>query len=382
MATKVWSALSGVLVTMLAGPGVVHASGTSASTASPARMQASVVRADIHIRGVILPASSQQLVSYSTRERRNNEYHIHFKSWWARMLMHNAHVSDLFQLDKNAAYKVFYDSHKYYQCTVADCPTLFSLIKRLSRSGEDSKSDSKTYHPQGTEQCPLHPVRHDVVVKATGKHKTISGYPTSEYRATFTAVYADAAQRKDTNSLQIEFWTTPSTGAIGKIQDIHRALVKRYLSEQDVKSDPLARFLPKDVFKALDAFSGDTSSKDYQWHNSVTRKLARIKGYPVRMQLDWYVHADACPAKSNESDDQDHGGGFHNPFGKLKSMVGHVIKKHVEHDIEDHFRPDPNTPVFHWDRTITSAGMEAVSPDVFEVPAGFKREPMPGQEHP
>jgi hypothetical protein len=340
----------------------------AASAAGPVHPTA-VTRAKIEISGHILPASHQQLVSYTRPDRRLNDYHVRMDAWWARMLMrHASHTGDLFRLDHEQAYKVFYDKHEYYQCQVAGCPSLWNLIKRFSAHHEDKDS---TYDPNGTDTCPLTPTRHDIVVKDTGQTRTIDGYLTHHYRATFTAVFADRQQRTDTNTLQIDFWTTPPSGAIRQVWNIDQQALDRYMKEVSPNVSPLARYVPRDIFRALGAFIGDTDAHAHAWHQRVAQQLATIPGFPVDLELNWFVDAKACPQQS-----ADHGAEAavtHNPLGALRGMLGHAVEKRIA----AHFTPAPNTPVFHYSREITQVDIEPVADSVFDVPANFTRKPLP-----
>lgn len=365
---------------------------TTAAWAAPAgqdpspsgeTITASVVRGDIHMGGLLLPDSHQTLVQYTTPDKRINDYHIHFTSALMQWLGGDAHVADLFRLDQGMAYKVLYNKKQYYQCKISGCPTIYTLLQALTRSGHAEKKPHHTYHPEGTEQCPLHRIRRDFTVEKTDQQKTIGQFKTRLYKATYTSIYADDDGNKDSNALEIQFWTTPVTPGIRRIQSQHRKQLERFLSEQHKPASPLARFLPTSIVQSLSAFLGNTSSKGHKWHNQVTKKLARVEGYPVSISLDWFVHANACPAPKKK-DDGDSGFsslfGSGNPLSAVKGMVGHAVEKHIQKHVEGYFRPDPDTPILHWDRTITRIKMKQVSPSVFDVPAGFTKKPMPSLE--
>ena len=134
--------------------------------------------------------------------------------------------------------------------------------------------------------------------------------------------------------------------------------------------------------QSLSAFLGDTNSKSYQWHNQATQKLARIQGYPVSIKLDWFVQAQACPAPEQDDDDSSLSSLFSggNPIGALKGMIGDAVTDEAKQHVEAYFQPDPDTPIVHWDRTISTIQMQQVSADVFELPAGFTQKPMPSLE--
>ncbi|HEX7338543.1 MAG TPA: hypothetical protein VF271_01270 [Rhodanobacteraceae bacterium] len=355
------------------------------NTSGPSHTGAKLVISE-KISGHILPDMTDTFVMYSRADRRANVViKAHVDGWLGRFANHYnvgkppLHA-DIFRMDQNDAYKVLFHQKQYWQCQLEGCPTIYKFLESVMKPSDEASQDASTWHPTGTNDCPLTPVSHDYRVQKTAQSKTINGFPAHLYVATFKTVYADSAHRTNTSTLKWTFWTTPITGEIQRIWAIHEALAKRFLKSSGANDNPWARFVSRKVWQPLDAFLGDTDSHAHNWSGDVTSKLAQVEGYPVRIKVAWYVDAHACPAPKpqTESDTQTLAD---NAGGGLRGMLGGLIRKHVEKHVEKaidkHFQPDPDTPVFEYDRNILSAKITSIPDSVFHVPAGFVRKPTP-----
>lgn len=289
--------------------------------------------------------------------------------------------ADIFRFDRDTAYKVMFQRRQYWQCTIDGCPTIFKLLESLGGGSAKTQQHDSTWSPTGTDGCPLAPVSHDYTVQDAGRSQTVNGFPAHLYTATFQTVYQDPQGRQDINTLQWKFWTTPLTGATQQIWAIHQQTADRFMHESGANASPWSRFVSRKIWRSLDVFLGDTSShKSNNWTSSATRKLAEVKGFPVRVQVAWYVDAHACPAPP-PTEQSDAETAAQNVGGGLGGILGGLIRKHVEKavqtDMEKHFQPSSNEPVFEYDRNILSAKIGPIPDSVFNVPAGFVRTSAP-----
>ena len=370
---KLYSALSVTAILGLAGCAAQPAYQPPKVDNTPVHPTA-VIHATTLMQGSILPNFHGTEVAYTRADRRTIDNQSKVDSWWGKMLFGDLHTADIFRLDETKAYKVNFDKQAYWECGVESCPSVLNLIRAASDSSADDRKEDH-YDPNGTAECPLHMTKHGFTVTNTGQAKTLNGYPAHLYRATWNLVYEDTAHRQDVNKLQIDFWITPATGEMKQVWAIHQKATDTYIKEAHLQNNPLAKFLPEDVFRALSAFSGDTDSSKQAWHNDVSRKLARIKGYPLSIDLNWYVQGNACPDDSGQTADA--AGAATDPTGALESMAGKLFGNAVK----SHFEPKADKPVFHYLFQVQSAKVEPVHDSVFEVPKGFVKKPLPKMGH-
>lgn len=343
-----------------------------------ASTETAVITAKAKLSGYILPNFHGTQTAYTQADRRAMDMHIKMDSWWARYLVGDLHDSDIFRLDQKRVYRVYFDKKQYRSCDLAGCPTLLAGLKQQADTkGDSGKSDDQpqTYDPEGTDQCPLNLTRQDFDVRDTGEKKTLNGFAVHHYVAEWTTVFEDKQHAKDVNQIHMDFWTTPEDAQLKKVWAIHQQLTDRYIAESHRKDEPLEHYLPEDIFRAVEAVTGDTRNRG---DNAYERKFATIQGYPIEVGLTWRVKADACqPDKPAKPKKKKHGFSLSNPFGSLKSMAEDAVDKEVNKQIQKRFVPDPNDPVFQYTYQVTGVEVKPVEDSVFNVPAGFKKVEMP-----
>ncbi|CAG9296958.1 hypothetical protein [Celerinatantimonas diazotrophica] len=364
---KFFSALSVTTFLMLAGCATQTAYQPPKVDNTPVHPTA-VIHATSLIQGSILPNFHGTEVAYTRADRRTIDGHSKADSWWGKLLFSNLHTADIFRLDQNKAYKVDFNRRTYWECNVESCPSILNILRAASNQSTDEKTDQ--YVPSGTETCPLHMIQHRFSVVKTSQEETLSGHQARLYRATWNLVSEDSAHHQNVNKLQIDFWTTSPTGEMKKVWEIHQKLTDTYLKEAHLQDNPLARFLPQDIFRALSAFSGDTDSSKQTWHNDVSRKLATIKGYPLKIDLNWYQKNNACQSNNEQTAATSEAS---DPSDKLMSMASKLIGNIVKSET----KPKGEKPIFHYLYQVHSTKVEPVHDSVFQVPDGFVKKPLP-----
>lgn len=379
-----------VMALLMAASGSAAASGQDAGTPAQGTTHVgAILEITEDISGHILPELSDTFTMYTRADigRANVVTKAHVGGWLGHLANRAFDgppplTADIFRLDRNTAYKVMFPRRQYWQCTMDGCPTLYKIIESLADLSTDSPhDDDSSWSPTGTDSCPLTPVSHDYTVQDTGRSATINGFSAHLYTATFKTVYRDPQGRRNQNTLQWKFWTTPPTDTTRRIWAIHQQIADRFMQESHADASPWSRFVSRKIWRPLDVFLGDTSSHNStNWTSSVNRKLAEVKGFPVRVTAAWYVDAQACPPPPPRQE-SDADTLAQNAAGGIGGMLSGLIRKHVEKAvetrIEKHFQPDPNQPVFEYDRNILSATIAPIPDSVFEVPAGFTRTQPP-----
>lgn len=329
-----------------------------------------VIHANSEVQGSLLPDFRGTQVVYTRDDRRTIEGTSTMDSWWGKMLVSDLHNADIFRLDQNRAMMVDFNQREYYECDIAECPSLINLLNAASRPEQAETEQDTTYEPEDSGGCALTLTEHTFTVKDTGQSKTLNGYPAKLYAATWELTQEDSNQRQNHSTLKIDFWTTPPTGEMQEIWAIHKKVTDAYVKQANLENNPLAEFLPEDIFRTLSAFSGDTDSSSQAWNNEVSQKLATVKGYPLSIDLNWYRDAEACPEDKPQAADV---GASSNPLDSLKDVAGSVVGDAVK----EQFTPDASEPVLTYRYHVTSASIDQVHDSVFEVPDGFSQKPLP-----
>jgi len=326
-----------------------------------------VLDAQYTINGYILPDAKGKQKVYTRADRRRIDQTIEYDSWISRRILGNANTGLIGRTDLNLAWHVDNTKKTFYECPLEGCDP--SLWKRLS--GSDEQQEEDTYEPEGSEQCPLTPVKRKLTVTKTGKTRTIHGFNTQQYKAVWDLVSEDSQKRKDTSQLIIDFWVTQPTQTMRDTWAINGQFQENYLARIGANANPLARFFSRNVYSALAAFSGDIS-KDRPWHNEVSRKLATVKGYPISIKMEWFLENNACAdvqaPKTASTDTFD----VKDPVGSVKNALGGFFKKKAKEQVKKRFGLKDGEPVFRYIYDVTNVELAAQKDSIFEKPLGYK----------
>lgn len=317
------------------------------------------------INGYVLPNYHFIQHVYTREDRRAISDVGEYESWVARRFFGDLNDTVIFRIDKNLRWLL--TQHKedktYTECPLSGCG--FNILAQLDKKPDNNSDEQFDYKPDNQAgECKLVPSKNTFTVTETGQKRQIAGYWTKEYKATWLVEYKDDKGRVDRNTLNLVFWNTEPTKAMNEAWEIDGQATKNYLAKIKQSKNPLAEYLPDSIFMALSAFSGDTSKNDQRWQSSITRKLAKAKGYPMSIKTEWYLDRNACTEAAPKKKSTD----WSNPLQALKDKASDFAGKQAE----KMFMPDPKQPIFRYIYDVTGVEIKPVHDSVFEVPAGYK----------
>ncbi len=326
-----------------------------------------VLKASGVVSGMILPDSTFEQLVYTRHDKRRISNKYKYDSWMVRKLLGNVDDTVIFRKDKNLSWVL--SDKEYLECPLSGCG--FNMRALLNTKNEDEvgyeDENEFQYDPADDAGCPLSISKNNFTVTETGETRVISGYETKEYQAIWLTEYKDENNRKDTNTLKIVFWNTTPTTVMEEAWKIQAEATQSYRKGVKKENNPLSLLLSDETFDALSAFSGDTSKESKEWNNSVGQKLATVKGYPISIQIDWYIDQKACPEIQMAKKPEKKGFDWSNPVGSLQDSVGNIASK----KITSMFTPDPSKPIFHYIYEVSNIAIEPVHDSVFEIPEGY-----------
>lgn len=316
------------------------------------------------VNGYVFPDYNFKQVVYTRPDRRTVAMDGKYDSWMARQFLGEVKDTVIFRMDRNLRWMLIQQKNekKYLECELSGCnvKTLLQIDKK-----QDAKNDNKfDYAPDKAGECKLNLTKNTFTVKATGQRRKIAGYWAREYKGVWLIEYKDDRGRVDRNQLNLVFWNTEPTPVMNEAWKINGQATRAYLSSIKQGNNPLAKYLPDNIFMGLSAFSGDTSKKGRAWRSHIARELAIAKGYPLSIKIEWYLDRNACvqakPAKKSLD--------WSNPLQALKDSATQYAGK----EAKKMFMPNPHDPVFRYIYDVTRVAIEPVHDSVFEVPAGYR----------
>jgi hypothetical protein len=322
-----------------------------------------VINAKGSINGYVMPDSTFEQTVYTREDRRSIAMSHTYDSWMAKKFFGSGDDTVIFRMDKSLRWVLFDKTtkKKYLECPLSGCSN--DILSRLDQKQGNNNEDQFDYDPQEDTACPVKQTNNSFEVESTGETRVIAGYDAKEYRAVWLMEYQDDKGRKDKNTLTITFWNTQPTGSMEKAWAVNEAATQAYLKKIKQENNPLSTVLPDSIFSALSAFSGDTSKENKQWNNSVSRKMATAKGYPLSIKTEWRLDRKTCPEAAPKEKSLD----WTNPLQALQDTASDYAGK----QIEKRFMPNPDEPIFRYIYEVTKVDIQPVHDSEFEIPAGF-----------
>ncbi|CAH0533148.1 hypothetical protein VST7929_01009 [Vibrio stylophorae] len=333
------------------------------SVGEPQAMTA-VLNAKLTVTGSSAPnLTGTQLVLTRDNQRRISD-DMRFKNMLLRWA--NAQTSDFIDMKRGRAQLADDIAKTYRNCGIHSCD---DFQFNWAPEPEDEQGDN-AMPEEPVEQCPVRLSKENYVVKKTGQQKEIAGMRTDGYLVEWHTESKDNAGNKDTSILRIHVWTTQPTQTMNEAWKVHQAFTDNYLAKTGDNND-LSRIIGEDGYRALSAFSGDTQHRDSNTYNRYTRELRKIKGYPLQIDMAWYVNQTTCPEQNQPTDNSEQSAPT-DIEGVAVDFLGGLAQ-----DAMGLNETDPNawktTPVFQYIYEVTNVRMMPVADALLEVPADYTK---------
>ena len=246
------------------------------------------------VNGFVFPDFNFEQQVYTRGDRRTIAMSGEYDSWTARQFFGELKDTVIFRMDKNLRWVLLEqkDDKKYLECPLAGCD--FNVLAQFDKNQDNNNEDQFDYAPEQSNECKLVLSRNTFSVKATGQKRQVAGYWAKEYKGTWLVEYKDDKGLVDKNTLNLVIWNTEPTKKMNEVRNINGQATNAYLTKVKQGRNPLAKYIPDNLFMALSAFSGDTSKKNKTWQSRIASELAKAKGYSMSINTVWYLDRKAC----------------------------------------------------------------------------------------
>jgi hypothetical protein len=327
----------------------------------------SVVTAKFTINGLYLPDHQGTQTVYTREDMRSIAQKAEFDSFYMGWADYDN--TTIFRMDNNLLWDLDHDKETYQECPLSGCTDIFAEFMAKTQDASEDEQEYETYEERG---CEVTLDKNDFTVVATHNTREIGGLPSQEYTAKWTTEFKDNNGKVDLNLLQFVFWTTTPTADIKSAWKTHQKATDNYLNTVG-DNNVLVRLLGKDGYKAISAFSGDIEKNDNAKFNSITKKLATIKGYPLSIKMEWFQKSEACSvAKTKRSDSAvDFSQGLGNA---ASNFFGNIIKDEADKTVDNIVAEWQKDARVRYIYEVTSVSEKQINDSQFNVPRGYKIE--------
>jgi hypothetical protein len=338
----------------------------------------------LDVAGLVKAHGSTTELTTSDKQRRDSEFHC---EGFMSLFCGNTHSGEIIRLDRDLSWQLRPDK-KVYTETAFPTPEERALAQQKLQETLDQMKQcqqSQAKHPSqnkgDTSDCDMSPPKFDV--KPSDEHATIAGH---DARKTSVKLSQTCTNRKTGDVCEFvygfDLWLTQD--ALDGL-DERRAFQKNYLSKMGLDPNSQA------VKGVVQQFTAQYATQMKQ----VADKAGDLKGYPLRSTFRLIIGGPNC-SKAKSSDDSGSapsaGGGLSglaaSAGGKLLSGF---LSKHSAAGNSDSSQsaiaansaptlPDGYAQVIAFTTETTAVTSGAISPEQFEIPAGWTLEkPKPNK---
>ena len=320
----------------------------------------SVVNVSYYINGGFAPDISGTQTVYTRSEQRRIDNVAEFDNLLMRWA--NSDTSDIFRMDRNLLWALDNDARTYQECDLSGCVEVPLFPSEVS-----DEEDSEEYESYEDRQCEVSLALNEFKVEATGDQRQLGGLVADEYVVSWQTDMEDRQGRTDTNLLKFVFWTVPPTESMSKAWRVHTEATDNYLDAVGDKN-VLVRLLGRQGFKTISAFTGDIEKTDEQAFGNWTDELARIKGYPISIKMEWFQRNETCPkAKKRHSTDIDVSKGLDGLKDAASGFLGNLVD-----DQKDELLAEwQKKPRIRYVYEVESISEKLVHDSIFQVPEDY-----------
>ncbi len=192
------------------------------------------------------------------------------------------------RLDRKLAWTLEAKNKRYSECPLKGCPASIARKPPEKKSAEDDKARNAA--------CRLKISNTTVKVEPTGQKRSINGFDTEQYDVKWLVTFRDNVSRNSTSALSIDLWTTPATPALKDVTALEKTYARAHDKILGIDTDTdKTVVLPPEVGRMLNShLSQYVSPTDRSNFLAGAKKLDKVKGQPILMNVTWRFTGEAC----------------------------------------------------------------------------------------
>ena len=234
------------------------------------------------------PAFESTTRTYTRVNMQRSESTVTGVGTFARFLGGASADARIERLDRKLAWTLDAKNKRYSECPLKGCPAPIPRKPPEKKSAEDDKARDA--------ECRLKIGNTTFTVEPTGQKRSINGFDTEQYDVKWLVTFRDNVSRNATSALSIDLWTTPVTPALKDATALEKTYARAHdnILGIDTDTDRMV-VLPPEVGRMLNShLSQYVSPTDRSNFLAGAKKLDKVKGQPILMNVTWRFAGEAC----------------------------------------------------------------------------------------
>lgn len=273
--------------------------------------------------------------------------------------------TEISRIDRKLHWSLNTEKQEYTECPLKGC------IKPAKPPAEQKQPAEKPPQKKHETACTMRVERSSFTVKSTGQKKTINGFDTDEYQASWVVMLRDNSARKSTSTLKLNIWTTPMTGAMRDALAMEQSYARAYNGA--VVDTGKREIMPADAARLISAYLANSMKPgDLKAFLNAGREMEKIKGYPISTHLAWDMEGNACAPKETPNETKDKSTGTP---GSAADLLSGLTGMFAQKKADDTMKAAAGEPILSLTFEVKKLGIEQVHDSVFTVPGNYKLVP-------
>jgi hypothetical protein len=233
------------------------------------------------------PAFETTTLSYTRANMQRTESSVKGAGTFTRLQGAADAETRIERLDRKQAWTLDGKSRQYTECPVRGCGMGVSRKPARTSAADEKGRDM---------ECRLKLGNTTITIEPTGRKRSINGFDTEQYDIQWLVTFRDNISRKSTSTVSIDLWATPVTPALKDAI----ALEKTYDRARskffgfDPEPEKLVE-VPPEVSRMISSYlSPNVSPTDRAAFLAGAKKLDKVKGLPILMNVKWSLAGGAC----------------------------------------------------------------------------------------
>jgi hypothetical protein len=234
------------------------------------------------------PAFESTTRTYTRANMQRSESTITGVGTFARFLGGASADARIERLDRKLAWTLDAKNKQYTECPLKGCPASIPRKPPEKKSSEDDKARNA--------ECRLKIGNTTFTVEPTGQKRSINGFDTEQYDVKWLVTFKDNAARNATSALSIDLWMTPVTPALKDAMAMEKTYARAHDKILGIDTDKdRSLLLPIEASRMLNShLSQYVSPVDRSNFLASAKKLDKVKGQPILMNVTWRFSGEAC----------------------------------------------------------------------------------------
>jgi hypothetical protein len=234
------------------------------------------------------PAFESTTRTYTRANMQRSESTVTGVGTFARFLGGASADARIERLDRKLLWTLDAKTKRFSECPLKGCPAPLPRKLPEKKSAEEDRARDA--------QCRLTIGNTTFSVEPTGQKRSINGFDTEQYDVKWLVTFRDNASRKSISAISMDLWTTPITPAMKDAMALEKSYARAHDKILGVATEPDGLVvLPPEVGRMISGhLSANVSPSERAVFLAGVKKLDKVKGRPILMNVTWRFTGEAC----------------------------------------------------------------------------------------